>query len=96
MLYLYINGINGTLKQFFYYCNSQYMKLNKVVDLRLNFENNKPGITRNGEYLRVLSWDLQVFIELNKYIFVVVKSNVSPMLEENPYVGGFGTPLYSS
>ena len=34
------------------------------------------GLTRNGEYLRVLSWDLKVFIEMNKYIFVVVRSKV--------------------
>ena len=29
---------------------------------------------RNGEYLRVLSWDLKVFTEINKYIFTVVRS----------------------
>ena len=48
-------------------CNcsgSQKMKLNKVVDLRLT--NYKAGNTRNGEYLRVLSGDLKVFIGINK------------------------------
>ena len=36
--------------------------------------NYKAGNIRNGEYLRELSWDLKVFIEINKYIFTVVKS----------------------
>ena len=36
-----------------FYCpSSQYMKLNKVVDLLTNY---KGGIFRNGVYLRVLS-----------------------------------------
>ena len=39
------------------------MQLNKVVDL-----NYKPGITSNGTYLMVLSYDLRVFIEINKLI----------------------------
>ena len=38
------------------------MKLNQVVDLRLT--NYKAGNIRNGEYLRVLSWDIKVFLAL--------------------------------
>ena len=59
--------------EFFYYSSSKHMKLHKVVDLRL------ANYYQNREYLRVLSWDLQVFIEMNKYIFVVVRSKVSNM-----------------
>ena len=62
--------------EFFYYTSSKNMKLHKVVDLRLTYQ---AGITRNEEYLKVHSWDLQVFIEMNKYIFVVVRSKVSNM-----------------
>ena len=68
-------GIEGILRKFFYYSNSQYMELPRVVDLRL--VNYKTGITRNASYLRVLSRDLQVFTEINKYILVVASSNVS-------------------
>ena len=50
----------------FTYSSSQNMKLNQVVDLRLT--NYKAGNIKNGEYLSVLSWDLKVFIEINKYI----------------------------
>ena len=35
------------------------------------------GITRNGEYLSVLSWDLNNLFEIDSYIFVVVKFKVS-------------------
>ena len=49
------------------------MKLNQVPDLRLT--NYKASNIRNGEYLRVLSWDLKVFLEINKNIFTVVRSN---------------------
>ena len=58
------NGVKEILNDLFYYFSSQYMKLKYVVDLRLT--NYKAGITRNEEYLRVLSWDLNVFIEINK------------------------------
>ena len=71
------NGVKEILKELFYYSSSQYMKLKYVVDLRLT--NYKAGITRNEEYLRVLSSDLNVFIEINKYIFVVVRSKVPCM-----------------
>ena len=47
------NIIKGILMESFYYSSSQYMKLKQVVDLRPT--NYKAGITRNGEYLRVLS-----------------------------------------
>ena len=67
------------------------MKLNQVVDLRPT--NYKAGNIRNGEYLRVLSSDLKVFIEINKYIFTVVRFNACEKLEENPCMGRFGTPL---
>ena len=50
----------------FNYSSSQKMKWNKVLDLRL--KNYKAGNIRNGEYLRVLFWDLKVFFEMNKYI----------------------------
>ena len=53
------------------------MKLKSVVDLRLT--NYKAGITRNGEYLRVLSCDLNNSFEIDKYIFVVARSKVSYM-----------------
>ena len=59
------------------YSSSQKMKLNQVVDLRLT--NYKAGNMRNGEYLRVLSWDLKVFIEIIKYIFTVVRSKALNM-----------------
>ena len=59
------------------YSSSQKMKLNIVVDLRL--ANYKAGNIRNGEYLRVLSWDLNVFIGINKYIFIVVRSKALNM-----------------
>ena len=59
------------------YSSSQKMKLNIVVDLRLT--NYKAGNIRNGEYLRVLSWDLNVFIGINKYIFTVVRSKALNM-----------------
>ena len=48
----------------FNYSSSQKMKLNKVVGLRLT--NYKADNIRNGEYLKVLSLDLNVFIEINK------------------------------
>ena len=59
----------------FYYSSSKYMKLHKVVktDKLLGKYHQK------WEYLRVLSWDLQVFIEINTYIFVVIRSKVSNM-----------------
>ena len=57
--------------------SSKYMKLNKYIDLKLT--NYKAGITRNGEFLRVLSWDIQVFFEINKNIFVVRRWKVSNM-----------------
>ena len=41
------------------------MKLNQVAELRLT--NYKAGIISNEEYFRVLSWDLKVFFEINKY-----------------------------
>ena len=70
-LYLYIciriNGIKGTLMASLYYSSSQYMKFDNV-DLRLT--DYKAGIIRNLEYLRVLFWDIQVFIEINKYMFI--------------------------
>ena len=53
------------------------MKLNQVVDLRL--KNYKAGNIRNGDYLRVLSWNIKVFIEMNKYIFTVVMSKALNM-----------------
>ena len=56
----------------FNYTSSQLLKLNQIIDLRLT--NYKAGNIRNGEYLRVLSWDLKVFIEINKYVFTVVRS----------------------
>ena len=59
------------------YSSSQKIKLNKVVDLRLT--NYQAGNIRNGEYLRVLFWDLKVFIEINKYIFTVVRSKAFNM-----------------
>ena len=71
------NGIEEILIELFYYSSSQFMKLKYVVDLRLT--NYKAGITRNGEYLRVLSRDLIVFIEKNKYIFVALRSKVPCM-----------------
>ena len=39
----------------------------------------KAGKMRNGEYLRVLSWDLKVCIEIIKYIFTVVRSKTLNM-----------------
>ena len=56
----------------FNYSISQKMKLNKVVDLRQT--NYKAGNIRNGEYLRLISWDLKVSVKMNKYIFTVVRS----------------------
>ena len=56
----------------FNYSSSQKMKLNQVVDLRLT--NYKAGNIRNGEYLRVFSWERKVFIEIIKYILTVVRS----------------------
>ena len=61
----------------FYSSSSQKMKLNEVVDLRL--ANYKAGNIRNGEYLRVLSGDLKVFDEINKYTFTVVRSKTLNM-----------------
>ena len=61
----------------FNYSSSQKMKLNQIVDLRLT--NYKAGNIRNGEYLRVLSWDLEFFIQINKYIFTVVRSKALNM-----------------
>ena len=62
---MHINGIKGIFMESFYHSRSQKMKLNKVVDLRLmNY--------KTWGYLRVLSWDPKVFIEINKYIFTVV------------------------
>ena len=61
----------------FNYSSLQKMKLNQIVDLRLT--NYKAGNIRNGEYLRVLPWDLKVFIEMNKYIFTVVRSKALNM-----------------
>ena len=61
----------------FYSSSSQKMKLNEVVDLRLT--NYKAGNIRNGEYLRVLSGDLKVFDEINKYTFTVVRSKALNM-----------------
>ena len=53
------------------------MKLIQVVDLRLT--NYQAGNIRNGEYLRVLSWDLKDFTEINKNIFTVVRSKALNM-----------------
>ena len=61
----------------FNYSSSHKMKLNQIVDLRRT--NYKPGNFRNREYLRVLFWDLKVFIEINKYIFTVVRSKALNM-----------------
>ena len=76
MLHLYVcirvNGIKRTIMESIYNRSSQKMKLNQVVDLRLS--NYNAGNIRNDEYLRVLSWDLKVFIEINEYIFTVIMS----------------------
>ena len=61
----------------FNYSSSKKMKLNQVIDLRLT--NYKAGIIRNGEHPRVLSCDLKVCIETNKYIFRVAKSKAFKM-----------------
>ena len=53
------------------------MKLNQVIDLRLT--NYKASNIRNGEYLRVLFWDIKVFTEVNKYIFTVIRSKALNM-----------------
>ena len=50
-----------------YVSSSQDMKLNKVVDLRMI--DYKAGITRNLEYPRMLSWDLQAFTEIKQIHF---------------------------
>ena len=63
--------------ELFHYSSSRYMKLKYVVDLRLPFY--KAGINRNGEYLGVLSCDLNNSFEINKNIFVVARSKVSYM-----------------
>ena len=61
----------------FNYSSSQKMKLNKVVDLRLM--NYKAGNIRNREHLKVLSRDIKIFIEINKYIRIVVRSKTLNM-----------------
>ena len=68
------------------------MKLNQVVDLKLT--NYKAGNIRNGEYFRVLSRDLKVVIEINKYIFYSceVQGIKHSKLKENPCMGRFGPP----
>ena len=61
----------------FNYSSLQKMKFNRIVDLRLAYY--KAGNIRNGEYHRVRSRDLEVFIEINKYIFTVVRSKALHM-----------------
>ena len=56
----------------FNYSSSQKTKLNKVLDLRPT--NYKAGNIRNGEYLKVLSWDLEVFIEIIHFLVVRSKT----------------------
>ena len=72
-----IFGIKGIFIESFNYSSSQKIKLKQIVDLRLT--NYKAGNIRNGEYLSVRSWDLEVFIEINKYIFTVVRSKALNM-----------------
>ena len=62
------------------------MNLKYAVDLRLT--NYKAGITRNGEDLRVLSRDLKIFIEINKYICLVVRSKVPCMQSKKQSMRG--------
>ena len=70
-------ALKESLLESFNYSSSQKMKLKKVVDLRLT--SYKADNIRNGVYLKVLSLDLSVFIEINKYTFIVVRSKTLNM-----------------